>query len=253
MEISNQYNPFCINCDIEFKKIDDFCEKCYSIILQEIDIVDQSFNIINYDSLKSQYVKKKYFQKYSHYFVKLLFNNTNLKIININSQNMRISFINNLLYKQNTNLSIIFLTLNNFDPNHISFMIYNIDIKYLHREKYDIYKFNHLIGGILIDPWICSNDYIKKIYGNNGFIPNTVLGICELWINNRLLCQKMLENISINICNSCSYNIYLQDLDILNSPTIPNNHIRCLNKYEVDELCSLINNKIEINNISMEE
>jgi hypothetical protein len=252
MKFSYQNKSQCINCIKEFIQINDFCLKCYPIISNEISILDQQFHITKYDLLQTQYVKKKYFEKYYHCFVKLLSNNTNIKIMNINSQYMRISILNNLLSRRDINLSVVFLTLNFFDPNHISYMIKYNDIKYINIDHIDKYTLDNLYGGIIMDPWNSHSDYIKDIYGNNGLIPNTTLDICQLWINNKLKAQQMLDNIRIKTCSICRYNICLRDLDILNAPNIPDNHSTCMTKYEIDELCNMMSNKIILHNFSMD-
>jgi len=253
MELVYQTKLTCISCDKQFREIGDFCQKCYPIISKEIYILDQPFYITYYDSLQSQYVKKKYFEKYYYCFVKLLSNNTNIKIMNINSQHMRVSILNNLLSKTDINLSIIFLTLNFFDPNHVSYMITFNDIKYLNKEKFDKYKLIHLYGGIMMDPWNSCSDSIKELYGNYSLIPNTALEICQLWINNRLTAQKMLDNIHIKTCPTCNYSICLKDINILHAPKIPDTHLGCMTKYEIDDLCEIMSNKIVLDNLSMDD
>jgi hypothetical protein len=246
MELTVQNKLPCINCEQEYRSINDFCQKCYIIVTNEINILEEPFYITYYDSLQSQYVKKQYFEKYYYNFIKLFSNNTNFKLMHINSQHKRVFILNSLLSNSNLNLSHIFLTLNLYDSNHVSYMITHSDIKYLNKEKFDKNKFNHLLGGIVMDPWNCCNSDIKELYGYHGKIPNTIIDICQLWFNNKLTAQKMLDNIHIKYCSACNYSICLQDLNIQQTPYIPDNHSKCLNQDEIKDLCDLMNNKIEL-------
>ena len=103
-----------------------------------------------------------------------------------------------------------------------------------------------------MNPWNSCNASIKELYGNYGIIPNTALEICQLWINNRIRALKMLDNIHLNQCKTCGYSISLKDLNILETPRIPDTHQGCMSNSDMDDLCNLMNNKIELDNTNMD-
>jgi hypothetical protein len=235
----------CINCYNNIKQNGNFCSECYIAINNDINLLEYPFNIHNYIEIKTQYVKKLYFNKFNTKIINLFNINTNFKIIPIASQYLRISILN--LALKEFNLSTIFLKYNCYDINMTSYMLKSHDIKYIINEKHDKYKILDLIGSLLMDPWNYDDDIIKSLYGNDGYIPETIVDIFNLWFRNKLITQKKLDNIGIVKCNCGNY-IKLQDLDIIKTPYTPLSHNNCINNGILDNLCDLLEKKITITN-----
>jgi hypothetical protein len=156
---------------------------------------------------------------------------------------MRVSILNHQL--TNSSLEQIFLNFNCYIPDLISYMITTDDMKYIFNNRHDKYIFYDLMGGILMDPWNSTNLDVRTNYGNDGLIPGTVKDIIILWISNRKFSLKKLNNLAINKCHCGNY-IYLDELDITRTPEIPTTHKKCLGVEELDNLCDIMNGKINV-------
>jgi hypothetical protein len=240
----------CIVCHNKSKQFNQYCYGCNHPIKNEMIYLDEPFNIYRYDILEDNNVKKKYFDKHYTNIIKLFALNTNFKILPVSSQHMRVSILNSLLREYD--LSTIFLKYNCYDPNVVSYMMKHDDMKYIINEKHDKYKLLDLYGSILMDPWNCNDETIKKLYGNDGIIPNTLTGIMELWYNNKLITQQRLDNIGLIVCR-CGQYIRLQDLELIKTPTIPKTHKHCLDDDLLNSLCEAMNGKIIISNTEIME
>lgn len=240
----------CIACYNNAKQYGEYCYNCHIPIQNEMLYLDAPFNIYTYDGLKSNYVKKQYFEKHYTNIIKLFALNTNFKILPISSQHMRTSILNALLREYD--LSTIFLKYNCYDPNAVSYMMKHDDMKYIINEKHNKYRLLDLYGSLLMDPWNCSDYTIKELYGNCGNIPNTIVDIFHLWHNNKLITQNRLNNIGLTICR-CGQYIRLQDLELIKTPQVPKTHKHCLDDDLLDNLCEAMNRKITITNFDVME